>query len=35
VVQPPDVIQVLEGLLREFESGGGPMARRTEVGDAR
>lgn len=35
VVQPPDVIQVLEGLLRELESGGGRMARRTEVGDAR
>ncbi len=35
VVQPPNVIQVLEGLLRELESGGNQIARRVEDADAR
>ena len=35
VVQPPDVIEVLEGLLRELESGETQMAQTKEKADAR
>ena len=35
VVQPTEVIQVLQGLLRELESGETPVARTKEKADAR
>jgi hypothetical protein len=35
VVQPPDVIEVLEGLLRELDPGGTQAARTKEDSDAR